>query len=71
MAVWPVLGADEHEVRPGVAIIGDKAKLRLDVGDAPFFEILGDNEAKQRAADAIMTEPGCFRFGNSRGRNGA
>jgi hypothetical protein len=54
--------AHEHEVSLGVAIVGDKAKFRLHVGDAPAFEILGDNEAKQGAADTIVTEPGRFRF---------
>src|SRR5450755_2062470 len=57
--------AHEDEVSPGIAIIGDKAEFRLHVRDAPAFEILGDNEAKQRAADTIVTEPGRFRFRNS------
>jgi hypothetical protein len=58
-------GTHEDEVSPGIAIIGNKAEFRLHVGDAPAFEILGNDEAKQRPADTFVTEPGRFRFGNS------
>ena len=61
-------GTHEDEVGPGIAIIGDKAEFGLHVGDAPAtFEILGDNEAKQRPADTVVTEPGRFRFRNGLG----
>ena len=62
--LWP----HEHEIRSGIAVLGDKAKLRLDVGDAPAFAVFGDDEPKQRAADAVVTHSGGFRFGDSRGK---
>ena len=38
------LGPHEHEVGVRIAIIGDKAKLRLNVGDVPALEIFCDNK---------------------------
>ncbi len=50
-------GAHEHEIGVGIAIVGDEAKLRLNVGNRPALEIFGDDKTEHRAADAVSTLP--------------
>ena len=51
------LRAHKAEIGVGIAIVRDKAQLRLDVGDRPVLQILRDNEAKQRTAQAVGILP--------------
>ena len=44
----------EHEVCVRIAIVGDEAEFRLNVGDLPVLEIFCDNKTEQRAADGVM-----------------
>ena len=59
------LGPHERKVRIGIAIVGDKAQLRLNVGNGAGLEIFRDDEAEQRAADAVGALSGslCLRNG--------
>jgi hypothetical protein len=56
------LGAHEHEIRVRVAIIGDKAKLRLNVIHAADGKVLRYDKTKERAAYAVGAESGHLRF---------
>ncbi|WP_157860859.1 MULTISPECIES: hypothetical protein [Bradyrhizobium] len=54
----PDLGTHECEVCVGVAIVGNEAKLRLDVGDAPVFKVFRNDEAEQRTAESVVIQSG-------------
>ena len=56
----------EHEIGVRIAIVGDEAELRLNVGNFPVFEIFGDNQTQERAAHGVAIQACAFRFRNGR-----
>jgi hypothetical protein len=48
----------------GSQIVGDEAELRLNVGDAPAFEIFGNHETEQSAADGVIARSATLRLGH-------
>ena len=57
----------KHEVGLRIAIVGDEAEFRLNVGELPALEIFCDNKTDQRAADGVMVCSAALRLGH-RGR---
>src|ERR1700729_2522934 len=57
----------EHEVCLGIAVFRNKAKFRLDIRDIPVFQVLRNNKAQERAADAVVINAGGFGIGDGRG----
>ena len=54
----------KHEVGLRIAIVGDEAEFRLNVGELPALEIFRDNKTEQRAADGVMACSATLRLGH-------